>query len=1175
MPHPDDLSAAEILARHLSALGPASSIDLERLCAENPERATELRRLTAHWEHVGDVVAALRGSYDLEERPPSPARPASSTAGTLGRLEARTPDVQRYQTRRELARGGMGAILEIWDDELRRTLAMKVVLTKGREDTQESDELLLTRFLEEAQVTAQLDHPGIVPVHELGLDAEGRAFFTMPLVRGRDLAQILELVQREEEDWTLTRAVGVLLKVCEAMAYAHSKQVIHRDLKPANVMVGRFGEVYVMDWGLARVMGREDKRDLRLRDRGRDVTKSLVSTDRDVHDASPLVTMDGDVVGTPSYMSPEQARGELELMGPHSDVYSVGAILYHLLASHMPYVPPGSKRNAYGVWGLLQEEPPAPLREVARRAPEELVAICDKAMSRDIEARYPEMLAMASDLRAYIEGHVVRAHATGALPELRKWIQRNRALAWTSVAAFLVITTGLVLAAWMQVRWRDRLEEKETEVTGLFDTARERNYVANLIGAAMNREVGNFAEMERRLEACPPELRGWEWDHLILGENPALLALPGGAQAVAWDTAGCFLAGTHDGQVHRREGKSGGLQEVRQLHTATLACLTSTPDAGLLASGGLDGTVAVWSGSPGRARTWPCGERAVRAIALSPDGARLATGEGARYRVELGGVLRAQRFDEYRLHLWDAESGERIATLEGHSRPVRALCFLSDGRLASASEEGEIALWDLTSGERTATLSGHQRGTFDLVEAPGGRLLSAGGDDAIGIWNLAGLQRDEILTGHGQAVLALDLAPDGRRVVSSSADGTVRTWDLVSLQELSTLRGHEGEVGSVAFSPDGQRILSAGFQDGLRLWDSNTIPAQTPLRGHDHRLVPLTLTWEGGGSPGVVWLVDLDDVDRSTPGLLATIGALDPDGDRLALCGRRHRLKRRYEIDIWEVATAELTRTLDGHADTIMAFAWGPRCRRLASGASDGSVKVWNAQQGSLEISFQLDAGVGALVFHPEGHLLAAGDAGGRVVLIDPGTGTVEGLVEEHEGRVRALAWSDDGRRLASGGADDSILLWDRDHPERAAITLLGHQDPVTCLAFGPRGERLFSGSADTNVRVWHTSSATSLLTLTGANFPITGLKLERGGRRLITWEASRKPVVKVWESSLNDLQSMWRACALERRAAEVLRSLEEAHQGRRAMQAAFEARSDLDPEIEAIVEELIRRAEE
>src|SRR5688500_466293 len=205
----------------------------------------------------------------------------------------------------------MGVVLRVWDEDLRRHLAMKVMLGKGLGTAagRPSDPKLLARFLEEAQVTGQLDHPGIVPVHDLGLDAEGRVYFTMKLVKGVTLGEVFDERARGEGGWTQQRVLGLLLKVCEAMSYAHAKGVIHRDLKPANVMVGKFGEVYVMDWGLAKILGREDGKDVRIRPNGAPPEGGRRRSDRRARPAempdTALYTMDGDVLGTPAYMPPE------------------------------------------------------------------------------------------------------------------------------------------------------------------------------------------------------------------------------------------------------------------------------------------------------------------------------------------------------------------------------------------------------------------------------------------------------------------------------------------------------------------------------------------------------------------------------------------------------------------------------------------------------------------------------------------------------------------------------------------------------------------------------------------------------------------------------------------------------------------------------------------------------
>jgi formylglycine-generating enzyme required for sulfatase activity/serine/threonine protein kinase len=459
-------SAADLFARWMEKRAGGESSAFETFVAAHPEVASELHELREDWE----ILARLRSSPSFAERLRArhgasvdpeivleDEAPDALASELVGRLAGRTGSHGRYRLKGEVARGGQGAVVLVWDEDLRRNLAMKIML--GRTESGVAtppttvppiavppvDARSLGRFLEEAQVTGQLDHPGIVPVHELGLDAEGRVYFTMKLVRGEDLRAVLTKLRAGLDGWTRTRVLGVLLKACEALAYAHAKGVVHRDLKPGNVMVGRFGEVYVMDWGLARVRGRKDEKDLRI-----DAAEAtVVGGSRTEHVGtpdSPLVTRDGDVIGTPSYMAPEQALGRQDEVGPHSDVYAVGALLYDLLAGRMPYEEPGQRRSGHEIWARVRSGPPDPIHALAPDAPAELLAICEKAMAREVRERYPDMGALAEDLRAFLEHRVVAAYRTGALVELEKWIRRNRSLAGAIAAGALALAAGLVVS---------------------------------------------------------------------------------------------------------------------------------------------------------------------------------------------------------------------------------------------------------------------------------------------------------------------------------------------------------------------------------------------------------------------------------------------------------------------------------------------------------------------------------------------------------------------------------------------------------------------------------------------------------------------------------------------------------------------------------------------------------
>lgn len=467
-----DSEVDDLFLRVIAAEGAARAGMLSELCEAHPSQASELRRRFD--EHAalsrmlggldeGAASLAVQGG-DLEE--------SAAWDSFLGQLRSRGDAWSRYLVEGEIARGGMGVVHRAIDRDARRRVALKVMRESNAGPSQArtpgSDARTLGRFLEEAQVTSQLDHPGIVPVHEIGIDPVGRVYFTMKLVKGEDFQRIIERIEAGEEGWSLTRGVAVLLRVCEAMSYAHAKGVLHRDLKPSNLMVGRYGEAYVMDWGLARVVGRDDRRDLRIVPPS---AESVIRSERnealDGTPDSPLITMDGDVVGTPAYMPPEQAFGQLDQMGPASDVYAMGAILYHLLTGRIPYVPFGARLNARAIHARVMQGPPESVAELRPRAPAELIAICEKAMARGAEDRYCDMAELATDLRAFLERRVVSAYETGLLAQLRKLVSRNRVAAVLLGAAILVIT-AVTLVSMQSLRQQRNAaahlaEEKERE----------------------------------------------------------------------------------------------------------------------------------------------------------------------------------------------------------------------------------------------------------------------------------------------------------------------------------------------------------------------------------------------------------------------------------------------------------------------------------------------------------------------------------------------------------------------------------------------------------------------------------------------------------------------------------------------------------------------------------------
>lgn len=455
----------ELFLAFLHGRGGDAVRTLAELCAAHPEHEGRLQAMAAAYAasdpHVvasGAARSALTG-YEL----------------LIDRLAARGPDGTRYQVGRKIGEGGGGEVWEVRDEDLDRHVALKVA---GHRDLESS-----ARFFAEAQVTARLEHPGIVPVHELGLRRDGRPYFVMRQIDGETLAEILAKRSAKADDWPLERLIAVLHKVGETIAYAHGKGVIHRDLKPANVMVGTFGQVYVLDWGLVRTAG-----------------VSAGGANRE-DDALPGITQSGTVLGTPLYMSPEQAAGALESVGPASDVYSLGAMLYETLAGVAPLATRSPAQTPQQLIEEIKTAEPAPL---PASVPRDLAAICARAMARVPGRRYPTMSAFAEDLRAWLEKRPVSARPVGWLTRAGKWARRNRTLA---IAGAIVLVVTIVSSV-VLLFYRERAEVYES-------VARESQVARTRL------ELDRLMREEARLWPATPELTS-ALEHWVARANALL-----------------------------------------------------------------------------------------------------------------------------------------------------------------------------------------------------------------------------------------------------------------------------------------------------------------------------------------------------------------------------------------------------------------------------------------------------------------------------------------------------------------------------------------------------------------------------------------------------------------------------------------------------------------------------
>ena len=367
--------AVRVFAERLTQRPALDDAGLDALCQAHPELEEELRRL----------------AHERKETKVAPPRVTSPSGPKLGRARGSR---KRYVLLGEVARGGMGVVLHVWDTVLERPLAMKMLEQKDLPEDEDEAEEARQRFVAEARIAGQLLHPGVVPIYDLGTDSSGRMYFTMPFFEGRTLSEIFELAHSRSQGWSVGRALLALSKVCDVIAWAHARGVVHCDLKPANVVVSELGEVLVLDWGLAKVLDRE--REPR--------TKEAEADDARADDSEQEPAQNGTVAGTPPYMAPEQAQGRAEEISVRADVYALGAMLYRLLAGRAPYVPRQGREEPEKTVELIRRGPPTPLQRLAPDAPPALVAISEKAMARDPQARYASVEDLARELRESLDG---------------------------------------------------------------------------------------------------------------------------------------------------------------------------------------------------------------------------------------------------------------------------------------------------------------------------------------------------------------------------------------------------------------------------------------------------------------------------------------------------------------------------------------------------------------------------------------------------------------------------------------------------------------------------------------------------------------------------------------------------------------------------------------------------
>lgn len=355
-------------------------------------------------------------------------QPIVAAKNTIGELTVKPKD--KYRFIRSVGFGGMKAVLQVRDKDTSRNVAMAII-----PDYLERPESDINRFIREARITAQLEHPNIVPIHDIGADASGSPYFTMKFLRGKSLALIIKKLREGDADtlehYDLPLLLRIFVRICNAVAFAHSKQIIHLDLKPENVHIGDFGEVLVLDWGLAKFIGEPSEPEAD--------NSSRHDSNVSPADSHEPLTLDGVAKGTPGYMAPEQAAGQNQAKDQRTDIYGLGCILYAILTFESPLSGKDVERVLVDtIHGNFQT--PREIRNPHRYIPAALEAICLKAMERDREDRYQSVSEMRKDLFSFMAGHATSAENAGSIKKTFLFINRN----WL---ATLFVVTFLLLVA--------------------------------------------------------------------------------------------------------------------------------------------------------------------------------------------------------------------------------------------------------------------------------------------------------------------------------------------------------------------------------------------------------------------------------------------------------------------------------------------------------------------------------------------------------------------------------------------------------------------------------------------------------------------------------------------------------------------------------------------------------